>query len=55
MKNAEDSRISALGSKVLADIATECIWNTIRKRNLELTVITAFQQGLVIAQKNCRY
>lgn len=55
MKSEGDSPILALGSKVLADIASECIWKAIRKRNLELTVLTSFQQGLVIAQKNCRY
>jgi hypothetical protein len=55
MKSEEDSPILALGSKALADIASECIWKAIRKRNLEMTVLTSFQQGLVIAQKNCRY
>jgi ABC-type Na+ transport system ATPase subunit NatA len=55
MKEAGDSPILALGSKILADIASECIWKAIRKRNLEMTVLTAFQQGLVIAQKNCHY
>lgn len=55
IKNEGDSPILALGSKVLAEIASECIWKAIHKRNLEMTVLTAFQQGLVIAQKNCRY
>lgn len=55
MQKEGNSPILALGSKVLAEIANECIWKAIHKRNLELTVLTAFQQGLVIAQKNCHY
>ena len=54
MKSEGDSPILALGSKVLAEIASECIWEAVRTRNLELTVLTAFQQGFVIAQKNCK-
>jgi hypothetical protein len=51
----EDNPLLFLGSETLVERASECLWQAVRKRNLEMTVLTTFQQGLVIAQKNCRY
>ena len=51
----ENSPFLCLGNETLGEIASECLWKEIRRRNLELTVLTVFQQGLVVAQKNCRY
>jgi hypothetical protein len=51
----EDDPLLLLGSETLATRASECLWQAVRRRNLEMTVLTTFQQGLVIAQKNCRY
>lgn len=51
----EDSPFLCLGSDTLTEIASTCLWKEIRRRNLEMTVLTVFQQGLVAAQKQCRY
>jgi hypothetical protein len=50
-----DSPFLCLGADTLAEIASTCVWKEIRRRNLEMTVLTVFQQGLVAAQKQCHY
>jgi hypothetical protein len=51
----ENNSFLCLGADTLTEIASTCLWKEIRRRNLEMTVLTVFQQGLVTAQKQCRY